>query len=133
MSHYYLTQYVLKNVPYSAFIYAQDRQKAELIAVLRNIGEIVVDQTVQIPRDQQPSPAEHYRERKLARAAHGITFYSWIAAKAGVLSTDGILGDVGVLHEVLHEMEFPEQIGYREGVYQQIKDLEKIVPGLLIA
>jgi len=118
---------------YSSFIYAQDKEAAVKMVKQRNIGEQILGEHVE-DKDftPHPLPSAQYVLRELIQCVHTLTYYSWIASKAGVIDpADDVLSDKGVLHEILHEMQHPEVYGFRENIRERLAALEMSIPGLV--
>ena len=141
--NYYAAIYHLNSVDYASFIYATDRHEAKRIAHRRNIGEEILGVMKSQPEfNPQPLPSAAYfgaahapnvgaRLVLLISTAHLISFYGWIASRARIVdATTHILSDQGMLHEILHEIQFPEEYGFRLALYENLQNLEESIPGL---
>lgn len=129
------TTYPSKGEVFMSFIFAGSMAEATEIAKQRNIGETITGLYVgRKPSIVSQMPSYYYTKRLLVECAHSIAFYSWIASKSGRIRPaevpDTILGDNGVLHDILHEIQYPKQFVFREEVKQKLINLESIVPGL---
>ena len=130
---YYSAQYKLNDTHYSSFIYASSTTAALSFIKQRNIGEIligVLDRHKNSNFNPQPLPSYLYRQRDLPACAHTLAFYCWIALRSNKWTHDDALCDIGVMHEVLHELEYPAQFPFRESLWWQLVKLESVIPGL---
>jgi len=130
------TFYAVGGAEYMSYVFAASRSEADQLVKARNIGERVAG----LMAGARPTlmakdlPSVLYRSRLLPDCAHSIAFLSWIVARSGQMNNqqvaDWILGDQGILHDVLHEIHHPKQFGFREVVMARIEELEERVPGL---
>lgn len=130
---FYSAIYTLEAQEFSSYIYAQDRESATQMVQQRNIGEKIIGVLVTKKGfDPHPLPSVMYQQRKLIECAHTLTFYSWLASRAGVMNLESeMVSDHGMLHELFHEMHHPEIYGFREKVYARMISLEVSIPGLI--
>jgi hypothetical protein len=110
-------------------VYASDKKQAEKYISIRNIGERIVGEMVDKTFKACPLPSNLYKTRKLIPCIHCLTFYGWIAGKFLDMH-DHLLRDDGVLHDIMHEMEHPKELGFRMNVFDRLEDLERMIPGL---
>ena len=130
---YFSTLYKVRDNEYSSFIYAVNRQAADKIIQIRNIGERIIGELIRVGDiNPSPLPSDFYLERSLMACVHTLTFYGWLASRAGVVPyiADVMLRDDGILHEVMHELHHPEDFGFRDDVFKQMLELEAVIPGL---
>jgi hypothetical protein len=128
---FYSAMYQIDSQEYSSFIYAQDREAAMEMVKQRNLGEKILGELRSKSFAPHPLPSEQYEKRDLIECVHTLTFYSWLAAKAGVIDPTETLSDRGVLHEILHEMHHPDVYAFRENIRDRLISLEKSIPGLI--
>ena len=105
------------------------------IVKARNIGETVE------PLDPVPSrrPPDEKSLAGLietdgftAAALHMACFVGFLALKSGVASIEDVLGDLGLIHEVAHNMHVGEGetcIASRAEVARMARRLERAIPG----
>lgn len=134
---FYSTQYKLqdpndpsKHVAYNSSIYASTYGYACKIAVMRRIGELVIGAIETSDCNPCPLPSQLYKERKMMDCLHTLTFYGWIGTCSGVLRPESLISDVGLIHEVMHEIHHPRFYGFRKEILKRLADLEKTIPGL---
>lgn len=125
----FATQYQVGATSFSSFVYAIDRKQADKYIGIRNIGEKVLGELADKKFEACPLPSNLYQERKLIPCIHCLTFYGWIAGKFMDMH-DHLLRDDGVLHDIMHEIEHPQELGFRPLVFDRLEDLERIIPGL---
>ena len=67
-----------------------------------------------------------------AEALHMACFVGFMALKSGVASIEEVLGDVGLLHEIAHNMDIGEGdtcIASRAEVVRMARRIERAIPG----
>jgi hypothetical protein len=127
----YNTVYEAGKKSYVSFVYAKDQTAAKTIITRRNIGETIVGELIRSSRNKlMPLPSTFYTKRQLIKCMHTLTFYGWIASRAGIDVTDFLLRDDGALHEIMHELHFPKENKFRESVHMSLLMLETSIPGL---
>lgn len=124
----FATKYKVGVSVFSSFVYATDLKQAEIYVGIRKIGEEIVGELMD-KKYSCPLPSDFYQTRKLIQCIHCLTFYGWIAGKFMDIH-DHLLRDDGVLHDIMHEMEFPEETGFRSVILNRLEDLERVIPGL---
>ena len=92
MKHY-LTEYRLENESYSFYVNAHTIEEAQSIINDRNIGEEICGEIENPPIPQTLNSLQ---------LLHYVCFASFMALKANKLTIEEVLGDRGVLHEVIH-------------------------------
>lgn len=133
---FYSTKYTLKDpidsteLTFGSCIYASSYCHACKLAVDRNIGEIVVGVLKSSDYDPCPFPSCFYKQREIVKCLHTLTFYGWIASMSNVLDLRSFCNDLGLLHEVMHELHHPEIFKFRQRIYDQMVHLETLIPGL---
>lgn len=135
---FYATQYRLqdpsnseKRILFNSAVYAKTYGHACKLAVMRGIGEFVVG----VVEDMEsynpcPLPSIMYKNRKMIECLHTLTFYSWIAVSAKVIEPTQPLSDVGLVHELMHEIQHPNFYNFRQEILDRICAFETLVPGL---
>lgn len=134
---FYQTQYDVqdpieptRSVTFSSVIYASNFAHACQLSVLRNIGEVVVGIVKRCDYNPCPLPSEFYQRRELMDCLHTLTFYGWIASMGRILDLRTMCNDLGLLHEVMHEMHHPNVFMFRQSVYDRMVEMETLIPGL---
>lgn len=106
----------------------------EIIAT-RNIGEVPE------PRDSVPckrppgsKPLADLIETEgfTAEVLHMACFVGFLALKSGVVNIEDVLGDIGLIHEIAHNMDIGEGescIASREEVVRIARRIERAIPG----
>ena len=136
---YYSRDYFLRDAGgrrrrFSATVKATPETVNEIVAA-RNIGE------VSEPRD--PMPCKRPPEDKSladiieaegfsAQDLHMACFVGFLALKSGVASIEDVLGDVGLIHEIAHNLAFGEGvpcIENRAKVVRMARRIERAIPG----
>jgi hypothetical protein len=134
---FYSTQYRLqdpsdsnKRVLYNSSIYASNYRTACKLASMRGIHEFVIGTVGSQDFDPCPLPSTFYQNRKMMDCLHTLTFYSFIGTTSGVIKSAVMLSDVGLLHEIMHEMHHPEFYSFRVEILNRLLKLESMIPGL---
>lgn len=92
----YTTTYKQGFKQFSSHIYANSFEEAELLSRNRNIGEVVEGRT------DFESKECLINLQDLQDLIHYTCFLSFIASSANLISINDVLGDLGVLHELIH-------------------------------
>ena len=128
---YYGTEYELNGVKFAFFIYAKNLTTAKEIATRRGIGEVITGELcLNKGFEPLPLPSGLYVTRDLPACLHTLSFYVWIASRAGHNLLDVMFSDHGIIHELVHEIQFPLTFSYREPLHTDIKSVETLVLGL---
>lgn len=134
---FYATQYDVidqsdpsRSVTFSSMIYAKSYAHACKLAVMRNIGEMVVGVRKTSQYDPCPLPSYFYKNRQMIDCLHTLTFYAWIASMSKVVDLRSLCNDLGILHEIMHEMHHPHVYSFRQNIFDRLSSLERSIPGL---
>lgn len=118
---------------YSSFIFAKNRAHADALAIKRNMGEKVICRWV---RRGRVSPYELPSAQLLKRSLtptrkfniiHGVCFMGYILLRSKRADAAHVLGDEGVLHQVIHGMQFGYP--YRHELADRVRHYERLTPG----
>lgn len=138
----FLTEYKVGTQKYGADIMAYTLKEAERVAGERNIGETVIGNGAQSydgygrrisieelnPDFKKLNDYEFLIE--LPRIIHSACFLSYIAFKSGKISIEELIGDNGILHELIHLLNgshvTKREIRRTRGKYEH---LQSITPG----
>lgn len=113
----FVTSYKQGKNKFGSHIYAKSFKEAERIVVERNIGEIVIGisgGTTDGYGRHVPEELENPDFRKindyqflnlLPQIIHSANFLGFIAFKSGKIKIEELIGDHGVIHELVHLME----------------------------
>lgn len=117
----FVTKYRVGNRSYGADIYANSQSEAEAMCKQRSIGEVVHGQGRLKGGLRRPRT----RQEKL----HEAIFLGWIALEMGKTTPRKLLGDTGLVHEMVHNMS--PTIGHRhvKGLDKHLRKLQRLVPG----
>lgn len=109
--------------------------KIDEIAAARNIGE-GPDPMDPMPCNRPPgdrSLADLIEtEGFTAETLHMACFVGFLALKSGAANVEDVLGDVGLIHEIAHNMHFGEGgacIASRTEVVRMARQIERAIPG----
>lgn len=129
----YLTSYSVGDKLYSGYVLAENEQEAQELLAVRNLGE-TLDGVFQSPnvleRFSTLCDAEYMRS--LPKALHQACWVGWIAIKAGFITHDELLGDQGILHEMIHLLDGTVDISQVETSRALLARLESLEIGLFI-
>ena len=65
-------------------------------------------------------------------ALHMACFVGYVAVKAGVASVEQVLGDCGLIHEIIHNLDFVEGepcVATRAELVEMARQIEQAIPG----
>lgn len=118
---------------YSSFIRAKNLKQAEKLAAQRGLGERVICKWSPDGRKAPyPLPSDLLRKRSLSPKQrmdiiHGTCFLSYLLMQSAKAPPSGILGDEGLLHQVIHSMSFGRPS--RKQLIETMIYFERQVPG----
>lgn len=118
---------------YSSFICASDLKAENRLARNRNIGEKVICQWQPEGRKAPyPKPSELMAKRSLTTrqrmdVIHGTCFLSYLLMQSMKTSPAAVVGDEGILHQVIHSMSFGRPS--RKELIDTLRHYEQLVPG----
>lgn len=103
----FLTEYTSGEGTYGAYIEAENRAHALVIADRRQIGERVMGEVKKpgIP----PRLLPHIKAGRWLDAAHEATFLCFVAASSGAITPREALSDTGLVHQLLHMALWPAE------------------------
>lgn len=117
---------------FESAIHADSVEEARDYADLRNIGERLEDVRPFNKHPYQPPSEMLIREGELdraevLRAIHATTFLSYLLMQSKQLHPAQIVGDQGLLHEVVHHLELGDP--KRHEIVEMLREHERLVPG----
>lgn len=111
---FFVSKYKIGSEEFSSFIVAKDWHEAEFRARERGIGETIVGQS-------DISDIESYSDvTDIGSLLHWVCFLSFIALESGKATPLQILGDRGVLHELVHFQSGSFDETTRKGIYRKV-------------
>ena len=112
---------------YSSHIVCDNWEEFHRLVKVRNLDEVEFRTTRKIPKFQDYSKYGYKRfMENLPEIAHQVAFLSFINMKAGFLTTEDVIGDAGVLHEIIHLNHFKDSKSFNHRkIYKEIKILLK--------
>lgn len=111
---------------YGNYVIARDEKEANLILRLRDMEERISDSPSKLVKNRLiERPSKTYKARKLAETLHTLSFAGNALVKSGIIEIDFLLSDTGILHEVIHELQFPEEFVFNKSVYEGIKKFDQ--------
>lgn len=117
---YFITSYPVGDEEYQSHIFARSWEEAVQTAEVRGLGERILGIGEVAPH--HPIPED------LASRAHYVCFLSMIALRAKTVNPDSVLGDRGLLHEIIHAICGVGDMD-QSTFESQIRSLERLVPG----
>ena len=115
----YITKYPCGQSFFSFHVYANNYLEAKEIAEKRKIGEIICGETNE----------KTNKELSNKDILHEICFLSYICLKSGIVDVEKILGDYGLLHEIIHDLSPKIKINIDAQVIERVNWLRTITPG----
>ncbi len=107
------------DITFSSHIYATSHNHAEELANIRNIGE-VVEGVCDFKPIEDVVKINNYQD-----LLHYVCFLSFLGQSAGLVSIEETLGDLGVLHELIHFKNNDSSIS-SEDLTNKILNLQKL-------
>ena len=110
---------------------------AEVLAQ-RNIGE-TLDDCMPTKRRPHNKPLYKLLERDGAtpKTLHHAVFICWQAIRSGAANADDVLGDCGLVHEMVHALQFGEKslvIGRQfSDLVEMARQIEAAIPGSCVS
>lgn len=116
---------------YGSYVFTENKEEALRKMAVRNIGEYLSD-CDSFPVENLPdaytrviNAVDLFQKKHYKHCLHAVTFMSHVLLNAGLLSPKQVLGDMNIVHELIHYitnicME-PE-----EHLIQQIKNLQQL-------
>lgn len=117
MSKRYLTKYRVGNARYGGDIWATSVKQAQAFADRRGIGEKIIGKGF---RGGGLSRART-RQQKL----HEAIYLGWIALEMGIMTPKQLLGDQGLIHQYVHQING----GKVDGLEKRFRALQRRIPG----
>lgn len=116
----YLTRYQVRpGLFYGGDVWARSPAEADRIAKKRSIGETVIGKGMRtggLPR-----------ARTQMQKLHEAVYLGWIALEMGIMTPKQLLGDEGLIHEMVHRLNG----GKVKGLEARFRRLQRSVPGHL--
>ncbi|AVH85105.1 hypothetical protein RsoM2USA_177 [Ralstonia phage RsoM2USA] len=128
----YYSSYQVDGKTYSTFIVANSKKRAEDLAEIRGIGEIIDGSLLSNKRPIKDLPSTKFKSGDYLSCLHGLIFFSWIAVSARAIHVDDAMADTGVVHEMMHFVQFKGEDGIlgEDEMLKRIQSFERKVPGL---
>lgn len=116
---------------YGGYVWARSRRSAQRVIRQRNLRERIID-AVPCPRPPYERPSELLSRRSppKLRVLHGAMYLGWIASRAQVTTGTTLIGDRGILHELVHlfSLGHPPK-GLKRELIERLRRLELATPG----
>lgn len=114
----YLTEYTVGPTKFGGDIWATDWAHAKRLARKRKIGEKVIGKGMRTGGLKRP--------RTRLEKLHEATYLSWIGMEMGKLTPQEVLGDKGLIHEMVHNLN-----GMKINTEKRFRELQRMIPGHL--
>lgn len=120
---------------YASYVRAKSLSDAVNICQIRGLNEEIDFRIGNKSHDKlDKTPLELFKSYRFLDCLHSLAFYSSIYLRMNPEHIDEILGDQGVLHEMIHFMKHGETGGVEEVTFEQmerqISDFQDHIPGL---
>lgn len=119
---------------YGSNIYADSLRDAHRVAANRGAGERIISGVCRKPTNHPDIPKMIIGRTKWLTVLHASCFMTWHAMRAGVATPDEVLGDGGLVHEIVHVMngirdEFEDAEAQRKRMAELAREIESRIPG----
>lgn len=123
------TRYSIGNTEYASYVLGDNMDDIQQKIALRGLNEYIESSLQEIE-----APIQRYSElghesfvERIAEITHWACFMSWIAVNAKRTNPDSVLGDKGVLHELIHLMSNSSEntesnVSYLRTLLSQLED-----------
>lgn len=112
---------------YGSYVIAPNELIAKAILKLRGLEENIESIALKInQRNRLGSVVKLYKKRKLLQCIHTLCFIGNIALNAKIIKHSDLLLDTGLIHDIMHEIEFPEKFQFRSSIYKRLKEFDKL-------
>lgn len=129
---YWMTTYKIKTSEkneseYGAYVIAENELVAKALLKLRGMGEVISSMPSKVTQVRRfTSLAKLYKQRNLGSCLHTLCFLGNVAINAQLMTHTDFLLDCGVIHDIMHELDFPQDFGFRKHVYKKLLELDKL-------
>ncbi|HNC59139.1 MAG TPA: hypothetical protein PLP33_27175 [Leptospiraceae bacterium] len=119
---YWMTDYFVGNSRYSSYVIAENELIAKALLNLRGLNENITSSAVKVRQGYRILKVSvDYRKRNLISCLHTLSFVGNIALNAKIINHQELLLDNGLIHEVLHELQF-EEFTFNKQVHEKLKN-----------
>lgn len=118
---------------YGSYVLAENELIAQAKIKFRGLGEKIISAPTKRELNSPPIIGRvganylKYRARRLPQVLHNLCFTSNAVLPLGLLTPDFFLGDEGIIHELVHEIEYPDEFGFREHVSAKLKEYDSLL------
>ena len=127
MKKSFITRYGVNNNSYAGFVFAKDEKEALEILLTRRTKETIIGEGYdKIGLKRKSNASDAHILKNLPSIIHQYCWLSWIALKSEMISIDEVLGDEGVMHELIHLLDPDSEIQTKEDIRKVKKLLKKI-------
>lgn len=127
---YFLTHYPVKEGRkkhlYATYIKAKDFESAKDFVKIRGLNETIISGPYPISFIKAVvKPSILFTRGDFKECLHTLCFLGLIMHNAGVLSVKELLGDIGVLHELVHQLEGNVKEKFKAKLLSNLKKIDK--------
>ena len=132
LTEYKIRTYNKSKATYCSYVVADSEQDALRILSLRGRREKITSLPSTKPNKRRriKKVSNLYKARSLHACIHTLCFVGLAAVNAKFITIKDLLLDNGLIHDIVHEIEFPEEIKYRKEVYIKLKEFDNIMESL---
>lgn len=87
---------------YASYVLAPDMKRAQQKVKLRNIDEQIQNNGLPYEEDDLTNALSLFDKGHFKHCLHAITFMSYVLVKSGRITSDYVLNDIGLIHELIH-------------------------------
>lgn len=120
----YYTTYQHDNKTFCSYVDAKSNLDLEFKLKLRNLGEEVNGTSA---KNKIQKPSVLYKKRRLLECIHTICFISMVRIKSELFESHclDLVNDTGLIHDIIHELEFPEEFGFNKSLYGKLQTFDE--------
>lgn len=122
----FATTYIADGSRFSSYLWASDFDHADEVAKRRGMGE-TVDGLLEAVTE--PRVSDQIRSQD-PDALHGLVWLCHLAISAAAVEPEAVLGDCGVLHQLIHRHFGVGEVDLEE-LARQVAEIEEATPGFL--
>lgn len=114
---------------YGADLWARNHRHAVEVAEQRGFGERIISGPSRKPTTHKLVSAQIEAHAPWDAVLHNAIFMGWVALRCRVATVDEILGDGGLVHEIMHARVGVTGPGYRKRLASHARAIEALIPG----
>ena len=127
MTEYKLQTYDKSEATYGSYVIAESEFIATALLFLRGLNEEITSIACKVvQRRRVPKMAKLYKQRKLGTCLHTLCFTGNVLVNAKLMAHPDFLLDSGVIHDIIHEIDFPDEFGFRKHIFSKLAEIDKL-------